>query len=131
MTDKTAAPVSDYASLLAVLEKAGVTATDVENILANAEAERTAAAETNVILLGDETHTGKMLPEDSRGERFPTVDSVREAFFAFAATVSETIVLTAGDLSKPVGSKFRSDKRSVEIPTPHGTLTVTLRLNNN
>lgn len=116
--------------MLAALEKVGLSSADVENILHDAEKERDAVAKANKILLGDDDHEGKMLPDDSRPERFQSVDAVREALFSVATTLSETIVLTPGD-PKGNQARTRADKRRIELPTPEGNLLIVLTLPEN
>lgn len=121
MTAKTETQTQTLADILA-----NVSPDELAAFVAKYNAETASTAEANAILAGDADHTGKMYPEDSRDtEKFPTVDEVRDAFFAFAATVAETIVITPGD---PNGSqaRTRADKRTVELPTPSGTLKVSL-----
>jgi hypothetical protein len=118
MTSTKPAP-ENFAQLLDLLKSAGVDAETVEKILSDADKEREATAEANKVL------EQKMYPEDERDANFQTLDSVREAFFSFAATVSHSIVVTPGDPNR--GNKnTRSDRRQIEIPTPYGTLNVRL-----
>jgi hypothetical protein len=123
--NKNSAAPTNFSDLLALLENVGVSATDVENILHNAERERESVALATAILAGDDTHEGKMFPADSRPAEFQSVDAVRDAFFAFAATVTGTIVLTPAN---PTGGNknTRTDRREIELPTPDGRLVVRL-----
>jgi hypothetical protein len=114
--------VENFSDLMAMLADLGLDAEKVNGILSAADKEREAIAEANKVL------EAKLYPADERSESLRSVDAVRDAFFAFAATVSESVLVTPGD---PAGGNknTRSDRRQIEIPTPVGTLNVRLTHN--
>ena len=101
---------------------------DIAAFVEQYERENKSVAQANVILSGGKLdgreYDGKMRPEDERPENFRTVDAVREALFSFAATLSETIVMTPGEPGK--NKNLSRDRQTLDIPTPHGELVVRL-----
>lgn len=91
------------------------------------ERQNKSTALANVILSGGtldgKKFEGKLRPEDERPETFQSVDSVREALFEVASTVSEVLALTPGDPNG--GNKnVKADRWVIQIPTPTGVLDI-------
>lgn len=120
MTTNTTAPVENFSDMLKLLESVGLSSDKVAEILAKADNERAAVAEANKVL------EAKAFDADQRS--YTSLDELRDMFFNFAESMTENIVVTAGDPNG--GNKnTRADRRQIEIPTPSGTLNVRLTHN--
>lgn len=124
--------VSNLAELREAAQKMlGLSAEDLENILASAAVEKEVTATANAILLGGEhdgkTYKGLLQPEDSRDDEYKSVDAVRENIFQFAAFIMATVKITDPGQADGSQKRSRADRRRVSIPTPSGNLTVELR----